>query len=89
MAKLTFTELGRIPLTDNRDVVISKVEETGNISIAHSITTKTEDGNERSFFLTNSTVLSSEGLANFIDILSQAQGVHKTKTKKRKVSKDG
>jgi hypothetical protein len=91
MAKLTFTELGRVNLTEGRSVVISKVEETGNISIAHSITTPTDDGNSRSFFLNNSTILNQDGLTEFMAILSKATNneVHTKTTKKRKVTKNG
>jgi len=70
--KLTFTELGRINLSEGRDVVVSKVNETGNVSITHSVLETLEDGKQVKFFLKNSTVLTPDTLAQFIGILSQA-----------------
>lgn len=70
--KLTFTELGRINLAQGREVVISKVNETGNVSITHSVQEKNENGEDVTFFLKNSTVLTPEKLNSFMNILATA-----------------
>jgi hypothetical protein len=70
---LTFDEVGRFEVASGREVVISKVKETGNISIAQQLTVVNAEGMQFKYFPKHSTtILNDEQLKQYIAVLQKA-----------------
>ena len=79
---LTFSEVGRINIAEGRDIVVSRVNETGNISIAQLLTrTILETGEKIQYFPKHSTtILNDNTLTEYINMLNS---INQTKTNKK------
>lgn len=85
---LTFNEIGRVNIAEGRTLVVSKVNETGNISIAQLLTRQNRDtGETEQYFPKHSTtILNEDTLKDYIKVLQSIgnKSVKPTANKKSK-----